>query len=222
VPTMYAVMTDGPKTNLLAIYTSFSSAFDMQSMQNTRENGERFKIEEFDYPRELGCGPFPAFVISVGVGEAYRIVDIVTDRKEAIKIATSIRGKVSTYDAMPSNRQHTSVTYYKWFLSFEAEENDTDTCFFCDSFTRYMSLYASQNPVPILTHRRRYSSSLPHRIEIAAPNSRVAEEIAMQMESELTERFACDRLEYNVDYQLEKIRGKWEIKACLLEASNIL
>lgn len=170
--------------------------------------------------------PFKVYVISVGENERYRIVDVSADKKRAMKIATSIRGAVSEFIARPGEMTYNEVRYYKYFVVLGQDRRERgssrENVFYVDRFTRRVPLCEGQEAPPIATRRRRYNSSLPYRLEVAATSQELAAEIAQNLRARLTDNDIASMFGYNEDNSLFKNEsGNWEIEPCLLEAANV-
>lgn len=181
------------------------------------------RVVRFETPVPTRDRPFPAFVVSVGVGDRYRIIDVTSDEKRAAKIATSVRGTVSCFDAMPSMGSSSSVRYYKFFVPLSDERNNEDDVYYVDRFSRREAGFVGVTPPPMVTRRRRYNNDLPYRFEVAATDQREAERVANDLRSGLdTGRFNENNFEYNVDYSMVlNDNGTWEVDPCLLVAADV-
>lgn len=214
---IFAVVScDDESYHLIGIYTNSITAQGISCLNTS------YSIKEFDYLDSFDVSkPFPVYVVSVGLGSRYRILEITPDKKRASKIASSIRGKMTQYDAMPSLKNCHNIKYYKFFILLE--DHKGEDFYYVDHFLRPMSLYVDQDAPPIVTRRRKYNSSLPYRFEVSAPDQIVAETITLQLcrkwsSSELDENI----FEYNVDYTMVKDDDdNWEIEPCLLDAANV-
>lgn len=199
----------GEDYHVVAIFTSIMSA------QHLCDQDRSYQVEIFpcvDIPERK----FLVYVVSVGEGSRYRILEVTPDKRFAAKIASSIRGKIKTYEVYPGPATTERVRYHKYFIPLE---NSEDPYYEVDRFSRRMD-YGAENK-PILTRRRRYNSSLPYRLEIAHPERSICSEICEQICVEIDkDEFDVSILEYNVDYELIKTNNKWEIEPCLLGAPH--
>jgi len=231
-PQIYAVTCgEGSDFHLVLVTSNATMAENVAS----KFDYGKAKVESYDCPNlPSTTEPFKVFVVSVGEGPAYRIVDIFVDKKRAYKVSTSLRGAVSTLDAMPSETNTKDVRYYKYFVTLEShtiefgcEDEDCDCdggregsageSYYVDCFTRRETLYASQNPAPMVTRRRRYNSSLPYRFEVAATSKAVASDIAESMIEQIKAgKVKLDEYEFNVDYPMIADRNDWTVDNSLL------
>ena len=117
---IYAI-TSGMGTKemfVVMLTTDHSVARDLTD----RDNDLDYTTHQVDVP--TGGGIFPAYIISVGTGVHYRIIDVVTCRKTAVKISSSIRGQVAQYDVTPGSHSHEHRTYYKYFVNLSYTDYD--------------------------------------------------------------------------------------------------
>jgi len=228
--TIYAVVAGTGKDYHLVLVTGNRT---MATRTVAKSIDGECKVLEFpckDLPES--SKPFKVFVVSVGEGETYRIINIVLDEKTACKMATSIRGAVSYFDALPTEVNTVNLKYYKYFVPLESDHNygghdedcddeDCDGCrgggsssFYVDYFTRRVSVFENENPSALVTRRRRYSSSLPYRFEVASPNrcdgEVLADFIACEVESG---RLDLEDFEFNADCEFRVVDGKWKLVA---------
>lgn len=215
-PKIYA-LTDGDGPNLhLLIVTSNPMVRDLHKAEGLKSHA--FECPDLTY--EMKQTVFPVYVVSVGVGERYRIIDILLDRKAAIKIATSVRGKMAQYDCIPGVQVTQDVNLCKYFVPLSDVREDR--FFYVDTFRRRVSLCENEVHPPIVTRRRRYNSSLPYRFEVAAGDRSVAEQVARQIADDVEdESIDLDEFEYNVDYTMVQDGGRWVIDPQLLLANNV-
>jgi hypothetical protein len=93
---VYAVVSGDKETyHLLAIASNKALA---EALAGRDKEG---RVVRFETPVPTRDRPFPVYVVSVGLGDRYRIIEVSSDHKRAMKIATSVRGTVSTYAAIP-------------------------------------------------------------------------------------------------------------------------
>lgn len=212
--TLYAVL-GGAKDNYYIVALTPNKALSQYFSSRARGSW----IKEFECHIPTMTEPFPVYVVSIGIGKQYRIVKMVSDKKTAGKIAASVRGKVSVFDAMPSELSRDMLTYRKYFIPLGDDRERNDPFFFVDRFRRRVPLYENQDPPCFITRRRRYNSSLPYRLEVAAVDERLAHTVAQFFSSQVDSGELDVRLlEYNVDYLIVKNGDKWEVDPCLLEA----
>lgn len=214
---VYAVVSgDKEHYHLLAIASNKPLA---ESLAGKDPDGRVIRFDTKVISRDR---PFPVFIVSVGEGDRYRIIDITSDKKRAAKIATSVRGTVATFDAMPSMGASSVVRYFKYFVVLESDCDNDDEVFYVDRFSRREAGFVGIDPAPMVTRRRRYNSSLPYRFEVAAVDQRQAQEVANQLYEGINSgRFDVDEFEYNVDYRMVCNNREWEIDPCLLVAANV-
>jgi hypothetical protein len=175
-------------------------------------------------------GPFKVFVVTVGEGASYRIVDIFVDKKRAYKVATSLTGSVSTLEAMRDSVTSKHVEYYKYFIPLESHDLNSDRdedeepqgekheYHYIDHFSRKEAIHSESISTPMVTRRRRYSSSLPYRFEVAASRKAIAQRICISMTSQLKAgEVNFDDYEYNVDYPVATVDGIWGIDSNILK-----
>lgn len=209
------VVINGAGTEDCHIVQIFTQREVAASVLMGQRGGHTLSIQEHQCPLTCYTRPSKVFVVTVGSGKGYRIADITPDKRRATDIATSIGGSVSMHEALPSLLGYENVMYFKFFVNLEA--GGSGRVQYIQSVYRREEVGGDWSDSAMVTHRRRYNSSLPHRLEVIATDERLGREISDQ----LSERFSAEdaRLlfEYNVDYQLERINEQWEIKPCLLE-----
>jgi len=229
--TVYAV-TSGKGKDYHLVLTTASRSYANTVKDLRSSSSSNMQIEEFDPRGEFPSGYadqiFPVYVVSVGMGEHYRIIEILVDQKRAHKIAGSLRGRVAKFECVPGNSVSQSVCFQKYFVVLgedrdHYEESSNGTAFHADNFHRQLQLHCGEEVMPIITRRRRYNRSLPYRLEVASPSHETASEIARMFNGQYEDgKLDLDSFEYNVDYQLvQNPEGKWEIDPKLLLANNV-
>lgn len=191
---------------ILGIFTSKTQA------SREYHHIKQVEIVKFDCPHKGES--FPVWVVSVGKDKAYRIIKVFPNEKHACKLASSVGGRVQETDAIPSRRARTNIEVGKSFVVLGPCEERT---YFVDYTRVGRRLFPGEenNIFPIATFRRAYDRSLPHRIEVLSMHKDDSMAAAKDL-SKLTDEEICGMLEYNVDYKLIQINGKWSIDPCLL------
>ena len=199
---LFVVVQKNPEgLRILKIYTDFDAAQKLlRKIKYTEVITYSNSMKSYQF--------FSVFVISVGKGKSYRIIDIVFDKKKAIKIATSVNGLVSTHKVGPKDFNPTQKEFYKYWVNLDGE--DCNTLEYRGTDTRIVTSIPGNNIFSILTHRRRYLDSMPARLEIFGLIRQDAEDIAKQY-VHLSLKEAIELFEYNTDYSLDLIDGKWQI-----------
>ncbi len=186
---------------ILKIYTRSPPA--IQLSHKTKD----IEIVEYPCPR-MQTESFPVYIVSVGKGKSYRIIDVVTDKKKAIRIATSVSGLISTQRAGPRNPRPESIRYYKYYVNLDMEAGDSSRIIYHDCYNKNVLVDSDDIRRPFITHRRAYLREIPNRLEVSGLNRIQAEEIAKDY-IDLTRKEAIDLFEYNVDYEMQLINGQW-------------
>jgi hypothetical protein len=172
-----------------------------------------------------------AYIVTVGEGDKTRIVDVFSERGVAAKVASSLNARLRKFEVITDDVSSERLRFYKYFVHLEGgreveeycEDCDSYNCgcieefetvYYVDSFSRfYRKSDLAEFNTPIITHRRRYSNSLPHRFEVAAPDQPTAREVARWWEYA---RLNYPELEYNVDYKVVREGNRWTIEEKLL------
>ena len=210
---LFAVV-NGDKATYCLTMVSTSQGYADQICMNT----SGYRVQEFDCADKPKVAPYPVYVVSVGDGDHYRIVNLSVNKKHAHKLASSIQGVVSVHVAIASTPEATDARFYKWFIPLGPCNQDEDY-YYTDYFRRRVLTYDNQDPPPTITRRRRYDDGLPYRLEIADTNQDRCGEIAKKIYQGLDGGgLSPDTMEYNVEYTLvfNTQQHKWEIDPCLL------
>lgn len=209
VPTIYIVRHRQVNNLILGVYNTAAGA------EEALVKPEDFEILEFEVP--YSTDTFPVWIASVGKDEAYRIIGVFTDRKQAAKIASSVGGRLREYECLPQRRMPMSVYVYRCWVVLGVY-NQSRRARHIDEVSVRRRLYQGEESTafPIATFRRPYDSSLPNRIEVLARDDDESLEIAQSL-ARLTDEQIRGSLEYNVDYKVIKTEDGWEIDPCLLE-----
>jgi hypothetical protein len=212
---LWAVM-GGEGESLHVVMVSSNRRYAERMSLNATED-ENLTVLEFPMKETKPSEATPVWIVSVGEGARYRIVDMALDHKQAVKIATSVRGVLAKYTCVPGPLEPRSAVLYKYFVVLEEDYEGDDEIFFVDSFRREARLHDGQQIQPFITRRRRYNRSLPYRVEVASPDRHQGGEIA----NRLMDSINIESLEYNVDYTVVHTDNGWEIDPCLLVAANV-
>lgn len=191
--------------------------------QAEREYGDRSALEilpyECEHPTFEGGQiiSFKVWLVTVGKGDSTRIVGVFTTKKEAAKVAAPIQGRIRELEAVPRRRQVRNISVYKSFVSMNDGPSEYDRSQLVDRVSVRRKLYEGEEAIlfPVATFKRRYSSSLPHRIEILAVSERTAKDVARQF-GRMSDEAIIEMLEYNVDYRLLNENNEWSFDPCLL------
>lgn len=191
--------------------------------QAEREYGGRSSLDILPYECEhamddgtyLTC--FMVWLVTVGKGDSTRIVGVFNSKKDAAKVAAPIQGRIRELEAVPKKRQIRNIAVYKSFVSMTDGSSEYSRSQLVDRVSVRRKLYDGEEEIlfPQATFRRRYSSSLPHRIEILATSERTAKDIAQQF-GRMEDSEISEMLEYNVDYHLLFEDNQWRFDPCLL------
>lgn len=222
--TTTAVAVKEDEGKLFAVVGGEKSTYCLVMISTTRGYAEllcrdarQYRVEEFQCANKPDTGPYPVYVVSVGGDDDYRIISLTLDKKQAHKIASSLKGRVSTYKAVENTPLTVNTQFYKWFIPLGQCSND-ENYYYTDSYHQRVLVYENKSPAPTLTRRRRYDDGLPYRLELSDPDQRRSGSIAEQLYLDIDYgKLSIDSLEYNVAYTLvHNQQDKWEIDPCLL------
>lgn len=174
-----------------------------------------------------------AYVVTVGEGDKTRIVDVFTDRGAAAKVASSLNARLRKFEISDSDNDGVRFRFYKSFVDLDGGRDNEDYCEDCDSYScdcydrcgetvyyvdsfirRHRRADRDEFSAPFITRRRRYSSSLPNRFEVAAQDREDSLDIAIWWERN---KRRYEDMEYNVDYKVVIVNGTYDIDAKLLK-----
>lgn len=216
---LFAVVTGDKDTYCLAMVCT-SSRYANKICGGPRD----YRIQEFDCKDKPKLAPYPVYAVSVGKGDQYRIVNLLVNKQQAHKMASSIRGSVSVYEAVSSTPEPAEVRFYKYFIPLGTCNRDDDY-YYMDSFRRRVLVYDNQDTPPTIIRRRRYDDGLPYRLEVAATNQDTAQLIAEKFYKEFqVDETSVSLMEYNVEYTLffNQDNNSWEIDPCLLQTTAVV
>ena len=211
---IYAVMcVNGSNKALAQLFSDNLAASQIVDRDST------YTLEVVELDGEvIADRAFKVHVVSVGSGDSLRFPLFTTNLQSAIKMATSINGRISTELVMPNHNNCVKETRMsKWFIRLEGN----DEVFSVDTIRRRTHISKDESSAPFITLRRRYSNSLPLRLEVSSASNSLSEQIARNIRDRYDNDEIIDMCEYNVDYDVFRENGDWKIQPRLLESIGV-
>lgn len=211
---LYAVMCGN--SNNRALVQLFS---DRYTATQIADRDSMYFLDTVDLDGEIDTRhPFKVHVVSVGSESDLRYPLFTTDLQCALKMATSIKGRISSEIVMPNHNNCIKETRMaKWFIRLEGDSE----VYSVDTIRRRTHVSKNGDQSPFITLRRRYSNSLPHRLEVTSCSGNEAQNIANNLRDNYNNDELIAMCEYNVDYDVYCENGDWLIQPRLLEAIGV-
>lgn len=203
---MIFVVTEGID-NDFCIVSVFDNRIAAISMRDRVRSGDIVRIEVENQPSN--GRPWDVFLLTT---QEHKPVVAYMDKREAMDKAKADQLLVCRYPVTRGCMEWAEISGYKYFVRLR--EGERSECLDCGNCYDRKRAYAGEQMAYKVTHRRRYNSSLPHRLEVVGHDRRVAKTLADQM-AEIPYDEVMERFEYNVDYvYTQNEQGEWERSEC--------